>query len=57
MWHNISFSKTPSFRHEEEFRLLLVNPNRVGGLSDEQTKYEIKDNQDIVDAIYASDIY
>lgn len=57
IWLSIAFVKAPLFQHEEEYRLLLVDPSGPGGLLDEIKGPVIHESGAIAASIVASDTY
>lgn len=53
IWLGIAFVKSPSFEHEEEYRLLLIDSSGPGGLNDDAKTYEIPESIPIVRSIVA----
>lgn len=50
-WLHITFMKPHNFQHEEEYRLLLVDRNNLGGLSLEEQGSDRITSQDVADCI------
>jgi hypothetical protein len=57
IWLGIAFVKSLSFEHEEEYRLLLIDPSGPGGLNDDAKTYEISKSTSIASSIVASGNY
>lgn len=55
-WSKITFVKAEEYKHEEEFRLLLIHPARIGGLNSEAPPLPITDRR-IADCIVDSGIF
>jgi hypothetical protein len=53
----IAFVKSPKFSHEDEYRLLFVNPNNPGGLDEKAETTVISEDQGIAAAITESSYY
>ncbi|MDW9902068.1 hypothetical protein GOA77_09355 [Sinorhizobium meliloti] len=43
IWMGTAFVKSPAYQHEDEFRLLLINPKAVGRLDDSADALVFKD--------------
>lgn len=56
-WLEIAFVKSPRFSHEDEYRLLLINPDAAGSLGRDAKDIEIEENERIAAAIRVSDYY
>lgn len=54
IWLSIAFVKSRTFEHEEEYRLLLLDPSGPGGLADDSKPYVINESSAIAAAIVAS---
>jgi hypothetical protein len=57
IWLGIAFVKSLSFEHEDEYRLLLIDPSGPGGLNDDAKTYEISESTSIASSIVASGNY
>ena len=57
IWLSITFIKSPSFKHEDEFRLLIVDPSGPGGLDDRAENFVIKESSSIAASIVISGVY
>lgn len=57
IWLSIAFVKSPTFEHEQEYRLLLLDPSVPGGLADDTGACVIAENSAIAASIFASDTY
>ncbi|MCE8419637.1 hypothetical protein LZ190_13085 [Rhodovulum sulfidophilum] len=57
IWLSIAFIKSPNFKHEQEYRLLLIDPSGPGGLADDTRAYVIDESSDIAASIVASGTY
>ncbi len=57
IWLSISFVKSPTFRHEEEYRLMLLDRSGPGGLSDDIGRHVIEESSAIAASIVASGTY
>lgn len=57
IWLGISFIKSPTFSHEEEFRLLLVDPKNPGSLDYEANTIIIEADEAIAAACVASGVF
>lgn len=57
IWLGIAFVKSPKFSHEDEYRLLFVNPNNPGGLDEKAETTVISEDQGIAAAITESSYY
>ncbi|MFD1343944.1 hypothetical protein [Litorisediminicola beolgyonensis] len=52
-WLGIAFVKSPTFKHEEEYRLLLIDRSGPGALNDKTETYEIPESTRIAESIFA----
>lgn len=54
VWLSIAFVKSPTFSHENEYRMLLLDPSGPGGLADNMANYVIDESEAIAASIFAS---
>lgn len=57
IWLGISFIKSPSFSHEEEFRLLLIDPRNPGSLGHEANTIVIETDEAVAAACFSSGVF
>lgn len=55
-WLSTAFVKNPAYEHEEEFRILIIDPAHAGGLHKE-TKARIFEDKRIANSIVASGVF
>jgi len=56
-WLEIAFTKSANFKHENEYRLLLINPDKPGALDQTAGTIVIDADEGIASAIKQSDYY
>ncbi len=57
IWLSIAFVKSPNFAHEDEYRLLLIDPSGPGGLPDNTGSLVVRESNAIAASIVHSDTY